>query len=425
MRNIWNLVAHNRNFFLLSGANLISLAGDWILGIGMMFYVYTVTGSALASGAMLLVSMVPQLLFGSLAGVFVDRWDRKRTMVVTNLLLALALIPLFAVHDERTIWVVYVVVFVQGVLEQLFQPAEAAMVPHVVPAEDLVAANALNGQNRQVARLIGAAVGGVLAATGGIFLVTVVDAVSYLVAAALVAMIRAEVPPEPIDPAGDRRRLDHEWRAGIALCLARRDLTTLLVFRLMSGFGEGVLAVLIAPLIISVLHASSAEYGSVISVQAVGGIVGGLAIAAVGRRWPPRLLLGYGALMFGVVDLVIALYPLALPALWPIFILISVVGAPSAAQQAGFSTIQQTETPDRYRGRVFGALSTGWALAMLLGIVLASTLGDVVGIIAIISLQGVIHILAGPYLLVRLRPPLPEVSAGVAVPVVEDNRTGG
>ncbi|MER6800387.1 MFS transporter, partial [Amycolatopsis mediterranei] len=135
----------------MSGANLISLAGDWILGIGMMFYVYTVTGSALASGAMLLVSMVPQLLFGSLAGVFVDRWDRKRTMVVTNLLLALALIPLFAVHDERTIWVVYVVVFVQGVLEQLFQPAEAAMVPHVVPAEDLVAANALNGQNRQVA----------------------------------------------------------------------------------------------------------------------------------------------------------------------------------------------------------------------------------------------------------------------------------
>ncbi|MGW3960827.1 MFS transporter [Amycolatopsis sp. NPDC005003] len=405
----------------MSGANLISLAGDWILGIGMMFYVYTVTGSALASGAMLLVALVPQLLFGSLAGVFVDRWDRKRTMVVTNLLLALVLVPLFAVHDRSTIWVVYVVVFVQGVLEQFFQPAEGAILPHVVPAEDLVAANALNGQNRQVARLIGAAAGGVLAATGGIFLVAVVDVASYLLAAALVAMIRAEVPPEP---AGVRGRVDHEWRAGIALCLTERDLTTLLVFRLMNGFGEGVLSVLIAPLIISVLHASSAEYGSVISVQAVGGIAGGLAIAAIGRRLPPRVLLGYGALLFGAIDLVIALYPLALPALWPIFILITVAGAPSAAQLAGFATLQQTRTPDRYRGRVFGALSAGWASAMLLGVVLASLLGDVVGIIAIISLQGLIHIVAGPYLLVRLRPRAPAAN-GVAVLAAEDNPAGG
>src|SRR5262245_25980334 len=159
MRIVWNLVARNRSFRLLMGANLISQAGDWILGIGMTFYVYTETGSVLAAGAMLFVSMFPQLLFGSLAGVFVDRWDRRRTMVVTNVLLAISLIPLFAVHDVGTVWIVYVVVFVQGLLEQLFMPAEAAMVPNIVPADELVAANALNSQNRQVARLIGAALG--------------------------------------------------------------------------------------------------------------------------------------------------------------------------------------------------------------------------------------------------------------------------
>jgi Na+/melibiose symporter-like transporter len=422
MRNVWQLIARNRNYRLLLGANLISSAGDWILGIGMMYYVYVITGSALASGAMLFVSMLPQLLFGSLAGVFVDRWDRRNTMIVSNLLLAATCVPLFAVHDTDSVWVIYVVVFVQGIFEQLFVPAEQAMVPHVVPEDDLVAANALNGQNRQVARLVGAAIGGALAALGGIFLVALVDLVSYLVAAGLVARIRVAAPAGP--PAGpvDARPplVRQEWIDGVRLCFSRRHLSTLFMFRVMSGFGEGVIAVLLAPFIISVLNADSAEYGAVISAQAVGGIAAGFAVAALGRRGDPRILLGYGALLFGVLDLLIAIYPLALPALWPVFVLICLVGLPSAALNAAFATLQQVHTPDAFRGRVFGAINTGSGLAMVLGILVAGTLGDVVGIIAVLSLQGIVHIVAGPYVLARTRP----VDAPrVAVPVAGESRS--
>jgi Na+/melibiose symporter-like transporter len=420
MRNVWHLIARNRNYRLLLGANLVSQGGDWILGIGMMYYVYVVTGSALASGAMLVVSMLPQLLLSSLAGVFVDRWDRRRTMIASNLLLAATCVPLFVVHDATLIWVVYLVVFVQGIFEQLFAPAEAAMVPNVVPADDLVAANALNGQNRQVARLAGAAVGGVLAAVGGIFLVALVDLVSYLVAAGLVAAMRvAPAVGPPVAPRTTRVR--HEWVDGVRLCLADRELATLLTFRTLSGLGEGIIAALLAPFIISVLNATSTEYGAVISTQAIGGIAGGLAVVAIGKRGNPRTLLVYGAFFFGLVDLLMVIYPLAVPALWPIFGLIGLVGLPLAAMNAGYLTLQQVATPDRYRGRVFGALSTGWAAAMLLGIVLAGVLGDVVGIIAVISLQGVIHILAAPYVRLRLREPAAPLARPVpGVRVVEE-----
>src|SRR5262249_20475511 len=83
-----------RGLRLMLGAGLISLTGDWVLRIGLAYYIYAITGSTLASATMLLASFVPQIALGSLAGVFVDRWDSKRTMIVANLLLAAGLLPL-------------------------------------------------------------------------------------------------------------------------------------------------------------------------------------------------------------------------------------------------------------------------------------------------------------------------------------------
>jgi predicted MFS family arabinose efflux permease len=339
-------------------------------------------------------------------------------MTVSNVLLALSCVPLFLVDGKAEIWIIYLVVFVQCGLEQLFLPAEAAMVPRVVPPARLVTANALNAQNRQAARLIGAALGGVLVAVGGITLVAVVDLVSYAVAAALCAMVRTG--PADSDAAPARRtRLGHEWSAGVRMVFADSGLTTLFVFRMLSGFGEGVVSVLLAPLIINVLQASSTEYGTVISAQAIGGIGGGLAVAVLGARIRPRLLLGYGALGFGGLHLTMALYPLALPVLWPVFVLVALMGPPLAAMNAGYTTLQQTNTPEAYRGRVFGVIGTGWAVAVTAGTVLASVLGDVVGIIAVISCQGLLHLFAGPYVLVRLREsPASTIGTGQQAPVV-------
>nr|MBA3944488.1 MFS transporter [Herpetosiphonaceae bacterium] len=87
-----------RDFALVWLAGLISMMGNWVLYIALPIYIYQLTGSALATSAMFVAEMVPALLLGSVAGVFVDRWDRKRTMVVANLLLTLGLLPLLLVH---------------------------------------------------------------------------------------------------------------------------------------------------------------------------------------------------------------------------------------------------------------------------------------------------------------------------------------
>ena len=179
------------NFAKLWLGGLISMTGDWILIVGLPFEIYRRTGSTLATGAMVLAFLIPSILLGSVAGVFVDRWDRQRLMVVINLLLALVCCRCL----RSTRWASGSPTSSSSSassLDLLFTPAEGALLPNLLenPDDDLVTANALNGMNNHLARLIGPAIGGIIVAVGGLLAVTVIDAVSFLVAAALIASIR-------------------------------------------------------------------------------------------------------------------------------------------------------------------------------------------------------------------------------------------
>ena len=204
MRTVWTTLRRQRDLRLVLTAGVVSMTGDWMLTVGLAFHVYVLTGSTLASAGMLLAAFAPQILLGSLAGVFVDRWDRKRTMIVTNVLLAVGLVPLLFVHSADHVWIVYVVMVWEGAVEQFFGPAEQALLPSLVPDDRLLTANALVGQSRDVARLVGSALGGVAVAAGGLTALALLDAASFVLAALLVGLVRA--PGRVARPVERRRR---------------------------------------------------------------------------------------------------------------------------------------------------------------------------------------------------------------------------
>jgi len=412
------LVTRHRDFRLLLSAGLVSLTGDWILRTGLTYAVYALTGSTLASATTLLASLLPQVAVGSLAGVYVDRWDRRRTLVVTNLLLAAALLPLLAVHDRHQVWIIYLVTAVESGLAQFSIAAEAALVPNTVPAGDLVAANALNGQSRDVARLVGAALGGVAAGLGGIAALTATDVASFAVAAGIVALLRR--PRADAPGAALPRDLLGEWADGARIAARSPTLRLLLLFVAITSVGEAIMGTLMAPFVRDLLHGSAEAYGLILSVQATGGILGGLCAAAFGSRFTPRALLGYGAIAFGAVDLALFLYPLLTRALWPAFVYMVVVGLPGALAMAGLVTLFQSATSDRHRGRVFGAANALEAAAMLAGALAAGGLGSRLGIIPVIATQGVGYCVAG--LLVLLVLPASRLPDG---PVVREQHAPG
>lgn len=404
------VLRRRRDLRLLLSASLVSLTGDWVLGVGLAYAVYHLTGSTLASAATLLAAYVPHLVIGPVAGVFVDRWDRKRTMVIANLFMAAGMVPLLRVTDADAVWLVYVVLVVQSAGEVFFSPAEQALLPRLVDDEELVTANAVNGQVAQVARLVGSALGGVAAAAGGVPAVAVIDGVTFLVAASLVAGIRtsgsvATHAPRAADQVlRDRvRAFGHELRAGLSATRGEPVVLTIIAFTVITCAGEGIMGTLFAPFVRDVLHGSGQVYGVVTGVQAVGGIVGGVVAAGIGHRWSPTILFGVGAVLFGCVDLAIFVYPLAYGGVWPAVVGMLLVGIPGAVTMAGYMTLFQRHTADAERGRVFSLLGLGRAVAVLVGTTTAGFLGETVGIVPILALQGVGYVLAGAMVLVALR----------------------
>src|SRR5215216_5638827 len=182
-------VLRQRNFALLWFAGLISMIGDWMLFIALPIYTYNLTHSSLATGIMFMVGTLPRVLLGSVAGVFVDRWDRQRTMVIADFSRAVLILLLLLVRSSEWIWIVYVVAFLESVISQFFGPAENALLPELVDESDLVPANSLNALNNNLARLGGPALGGLLLGSFGFHNVVLIDSLSFLISGTMIALI--------------------------------------------------------------------------------------------------------------------------------------------------------------------------------------------------------------------------------------------
>ena len=191
--------------------------------------------------------------------------------------------------------------------------------------------------------------------------------------------------------------------------MSSRVLRVIAGFTLVTTVGEGIMGTLFAPFVHDAVHADASVYGLIVSAQAVGGIIGGLVAAAAGDRFRPERLFGWGAAWFGAVDLVLFLYPLAYPVAWPAVVCMLVVGIPGAFSRAGSTTLVQRATQDSHRGRLFGALGTLQAFAVVVGLVCAGFLGEAVGVIPILAIQGAGYLLAGLVVLAVLRPPAREL----------------
>ena len=401
----------NRNFALLWSGGLVSMTGDWMLLVALPIYVYQATGSALATGAMFAAGLLPNVLFGSVAGVFVDRWDRRRTMVYANALLALSVLPLLLVPSTGWLWVVYAVAFVQSCFGVFNEPAENSLLPTLVGRDRLVTANSLNAANNNLARLAGPALAGLVVGWFGLVGVVVVDAASYLVSAALVSLISTPPTaerPEGTVPAGAGgvaaafAGVWREWTEGLRLVGTGRVLLTVFLVGAVTGLGEGVFLALFPPFVRVALEGGALELGWLMSAQAVGGVLGGLVVGSAAARLSPPRLLGLGAVLFGLVNLAIFVYPSFVQSIAVGLALFVLVGIPAAGMLAGLQTLLQTSAEDRFRGRVFGALGTTQALLMLAGTLLGGALGDAVGVVPVLVVQGGAYVAAGILVLVLL-----------------------
>ena len=403
------LLLRNRDFVLAWSGGLVSMLGGWAMWIALPLHVYDLSGSALATSGVVAALVAPGILFGSVAGVFVDRWNRKTTLVVGNVVLAGATLPLLLVQDESWLWIVYPLVFMLEVVEQFTGPAENAFLPRLVPAEELVAANSLNALNNNLARLGGPALGGALYAWMGLTGVVLANSVSFLAAAALLAAIAASgavaAAGDISEAAGRRwRQVWSELHDGLGVVRRSRPVGVVFGVTSITAFGEGIFAVMFAVWVRDVLEGGVPALGLLQTSQAVGGLLGGLVGVYAGRLLVPERLYGVALLTFGIFDLALFNFPLLFDGLWIGSALMILVGIPGASSQAARATIMQTNVDDAYLGRVFGSLGTSASLLMFVGTLTAGAVGGILGPIALLNFQGGAYVVAGFFVLLMLAP---------------------
>lgn len=399
-------VLRGRNFTLLWLGQLVSQVGDMVLMVALPFYIYQLTGSLLQTGLMYIVETLPRMLLGSLAGVFVDRWDRRWTMIISDFGRAAVLLLLLATHSPASLWLVYAVACVQSIISLFFAPALSATTPTLVPKHHLVAANSLHSLNESVMRLVGPPLGGALLALVGLTGVVMVDSASFVFSATMLLLIVVPKPERPITTSPHAARIGvswaqvwQEWLEGLRLVREQRILTAIFMilglFALSQGFSAAPLVVFVR----EVMGGSALTLGWMAMAQGVGSLIGVTLIGRASAHLHPAYLVGAPLIIAGCIVLLFV----NIPALSVVLPLITLMGIFIVGFFVATQTLIQLNTADQYRGRVASALGTTMSAMALLGICVSSALGDRVGAVGLLEGAGSLNALTGVVALALLR----------------------
>ena len=333
-----------RNFRLFVTGQLVSMTGTWMQTVALGWLVLDLTGSGTSVGLNLGLQFLPMLLFGMWGGLFADRYDKRRLLMVSQTAMGVVAIALWALSASGAIAIeiIYILTFLTGCATALDNPARQSFVTEMVGSDSVANAVSLNSAVFNVSRIIGPAVAGILITTVGIPPSFLINGISYLaVVVALASMDASTLRRKPPAP-----RTNHQVRDGLRYVWRTPRLRyTILLMGLVSTFGINFSVVL--PLMARYVFDKGAEtFGLLTSAMAVGALAGALTNAA--RANPTRRLLIGSAVALGGLVVLGAMAP-SLPIL--IVLLVPIGAATITFIATANSTLQLTST-DEMRGRV-------------------------------------------------------------------------
>jgi MFS family permease len=341
-----------RNYRLFFFGQLVSVAGTWMQTVALSFVVLDLTHSGTQLGLATAARFLPMLLFGPVGGVFADRMDKRRVLYVTQSLAGL-LAAVFAVlvgTGSIRLWIVYLLAVALGFVNVFDNPARQAFISEMVTADDLPNAVTLNSVSINMARVFGAALGGVLAAIG-LALCFACNALSFVaVLISLAAMRGSELFPAARVPRSKR-----QVRQGLRYVRSTPELLIPLLMIAVIGTLAWEFQVSLPLMATKVFGGGAAAYGVMASVMGVGAVVGGLISAA--RPRPRARALCLAAIGWGIAILAAAAAP-SLPV--ELAALVFVGYGSITFNSLAKTTLQLAATPTM-RGRVMAL----WALAWL------------------------------------------------------------
>ncbi|MCL4833054.1 MAG: MFS transporter [Caldilineaceae bacterium] len=279
------LLQENQDFRNLWLGQIVSLLGDWFNLIGSAALIATLTGSGMAISGLFVVRMLAPFLISPLAGVVTDRYDRRMILIVADLLRAVIVLAFLLVRSAEMVWLLYLLTALQLAVSGFFDPAKNAILPDVVSQRQLGAANALSAATWSVMLAFGAALGGLVAGTWGVYSAFSLDAVTFLISAFFIYRVGYR---QPVEQGGSGKSIADalgEYVEGLRYLLRERDILMIAsqkgMIALSVAGGFNVVQVAIAEKLFVIGEGGSLSLGIFMTVFGIGTGIGPI----VARRW--------------------------------------------------------------------------------------------------------------------------------------------
>ncbi len=385
----------SRDFALLWIGQLFSQIGDQCLLIAAMTLITGFSRSPLAMLIPAISIAAPQLVFGLAGGVIADRWDRKKLMIVSEVLRGLIVLAVLLVRSVGDLWILYLAAACLTLVGVFFYPARNAVIPNVVPPGQLLAANGLIQGSYIIALIVGPVVAGLLVdlwAPAAILF----DSVSFFVSAILIAVM---VIPKGVTLETSKQTVWADMKAGLDFIRRNRAVRQVLVTMAVATLGIGAVVLLAIPHLKEQLEAGGLMYGGAMSMLGIGSVLGGLLVSRLSRRLSASTLVG-GLLMLAGIAIVAFAWA---PSYLVVLVSVAVLGMCVVMARGALETIVQELTPDAVRGRVQSATNLLVVASTTLAQGLSAVLGALLGVQSIFMAAGVLTALTGAAAMYILR----------------------
>lgn len=377
-----------RDFRLLWTGQAVSNFGDAVTNLALLLTAQRLTGSVAAVATTAIAVALPTLLFGMLAGAYVDRWNRKTVMIVSDLFRTSFVLLFLLVTTPDRMWMLYSVAFIQASLSTFFSPAKSAFLPRIVPGDKLLSANSVSQMTQIVFGLIGTGVAGVIAASfDTLALAYILDAGTFLVSLTAISMIGTDGMPERTsEPA----HILQDVKVGLVTAVRSPVLLGVMIGASIVMFGLGAVNVLLIPFIVDVLAVPETWFAAIEGSQVASMVLAAGLVATLAAKLRPTTIISVGLLGIGASVAAVAL----VQAPWHLMVALFMVGWFITPLNASVATLVQTEVDDEVRGRSGAALNTVITAASVASMALAGVAAGLMSVRGVFVAAGAIAGLA-------------------------------
>jgi len=356
-------------------AQVVSILGDFLAIFGVISLIsFRWHGTPLQVTNVMIAYIIPLTIVGPLSGVFVDRWNVKRTMIASDLIRAVLILGLvFVTRLEQ----IYVIFFLVSTVSSFFGPSQSVTVRTLVPMNGLMSANALMSQAFYTMRIVAPALAGLLVFWLGENSCFYLDSVSFFFSAAMLSTL---VIMRAVSAKGASektvRSLMKDYTAGSRFILTHPAISFVMTAMMTAMFVLSCFSPLISVYVRDQLHAGPRSFGLISAMVGVGLIVGTQTVNAVAKGYSKKHVALSGLFGLAFATLVLALFQRA----WLAGVSMFGIGFTIAFIIVPAQTLMQQETPHDMLGRVSSSFMAVFALSQLLGLVVSGSLADWIGV---------------------------------------------